>query len=60
VYTSLDGATFNAVPITTAAGASGKTVIYLPHAAVRAVRIKVTAARSSYWSIGELQADCSL
>jgi hypothetical protein len=60
VYTSQDGVNFSSTPVMTGAGAQDKTVIPFAQESMRAVRIKVTGATSKWWSVGELQADCSL
>ena len=60
LYTSQDGVTFSSTPVDTSPGAAGQTVFSFPQESMRAIRIKVTAARSAWWSIGEIQTDCSL
>jgi hypothetical protein len=60
VYTSQDGTTFSTTPVGTANGALNRTTISFPKVNVRAIRVKVTTARSPYWSVGEIEAGCSL
>ena len=44
----------------TANGAVNLTTISFPQETLRAIRIKVTTARSPYWSIGQLDMDCKI
>jgi hypothetical protein len=63
VYASQDGSTFSSTPFVSGPGADGKTVITFPQETVRAVRVQVKTPNSNsglYWSIGELETDCSL
>jgi hypothetical protein len=60
VYGSADGVTFDSTPFVTGAGAANSTVITFAQRSVKAVRVKVTTARSNYWSIGEFEAACTL
>jgi hypothetical protein len=60
VFGSADGVTFDSTPFVTGAGAANSTVISFAQRSLKAVRVKVTAARSNYWSIGEFQATCAL
>jgi hypothetical protein len=60
VYTSQDGTNFSAEAVTTGNGAQNKTTIQFPQESLRAIRIKVTGARSPWWSIGEVSTDCNL
>ena len=63
VYTSQDGVTFSPTPVDTSPGASGHTVLSFPSEAMRAIRIQVVTANSNsnaWWSIGEIETDCSL
>jgi hypothetical protein len=61
VFTSQDGVNFNTVSDATAQGAAGQMVLSFQQETMRAIRIQVTAATpSNWWSIGEIQTDCSL
>jgi hypothetical protein len=61
VYPSQDGVNFSPSPLATVAGASAKTVITFTQESLRAVRIQVLSARTSnWWSLGEIETDCSL
>jgi hypothetical protein len=60
VYSSSDGCTFSSTPFATGSGTPTQTVISFPEETVRAIRIKVTATTSNYWSILNFQTDCSL
>jgi hypothetical protein len=60
VYGSMDGVNFDATPFVTGTGAANQTIITFAQRSVKAVRIKVTATRSNYWSIGEFEAACTL
>ena len=61
VYTSQDGVNFNSVAVDSSPGAAGKTVFSFTQNSLRAIRIKVTSASSgNWWSIGEVQTDCTL
>jgi hypothetical protein len=60
VYTSQDGSNFSSTPVVTGNGAQNKTVISFTQESLRAIRIKVTSARSPWWSIGEISTDCNL
>jgi hypothetical protein len=60
VYGSADGTTFDTTAFVTGSGANNQTVINFAQRSVKAVRVKVTGARSNWWSIGELQAACAL
>ena len=63
VYTSQDGVNFNSVAVDSSPGAFGKTVFSFTKTLMRAIRIKVQIKRratSNWWSIGEIQTDCTL
>ncbi|HXI55765.1 MAG TPA: discoidin domain-containing protein, partial [Polyangia bacterium] len=62
IYGSADGNTFDTTPFVTGKGVPGKQTISFSQRTVHAVRIKQTgtANSSSWWSIGDFQAACSL
>jgi hypothetical protein len=59
-YTSQDGTNFSSTPVVTVNGANNKTVISFTQENMRAIRLKITSARSPWWSVGELTTDCNL
>jgi hypothetical protein len=60
VYSSQDGITFNSTPFLTGSGTANQTTMTFPQESLRAIRIVATSSSSSWWSIGELQTNCSL
>jgi hypothetical protein len=61
LYASTDGATFPSTPFYSGSGTYGSsTVISFSQRSMRAVKLVVTKGRSTRFSIGELQATCSM
>jgi hypothetical protein len=61
LFTSQDGTNFSSVPVATFSGATNSSVSFTSDP-VRAIRVKIldTGGNTAWWSIGEVQAGCSL
>jgi hypothetical protein len=60
LYASQDGVNFETTPFATAAGTATSTTISFTEKVMKAVKIKVSQARSPWWSIGDIQTSCSM
>ncbi|HSZ82252.1 MAG TPA: discoidin domain-containing protein, partial [Polyangia bacterium] len=61
LYSSQDGVNFSSTPFYTGSGTATQTVATFPQESLRAVRVQVTTANAAnWWSIGEIETNCSL